>query len=276
MHIRFQVLVKYVLLAVALCSIICLHELGHWAAATVVGFNASYFSVGLGQPYLRLGAVNGTELRLTPWLLGGAVHINEISRDDSQKADRASTRSSNESKKEPEFWKVVAVLMAGPATNLLLAVVLLTCLYRRRGMLSGLRTSIEMCLTYSVEILMTVPRVLAIKSVPRNLKCFEYCQLFSLLALTTTSATNALRTLAAISLSLAVLNIVPLPVVDGGQVLLPLYEPAIMDYFDAGGERILLALCKLAVLLLILFMIVRNAEWPVFSAPQDAPARADA
>lgn len=91
-----------------LAFLIVAHEFGHWFVARSLGFEVEIFSVGFGQPAVKLGRLWGTNFQITPWLIGGYVSINPT---------------------DPKFqaskvWKRAAVMAAGVTMNTLLAVLM--------------------------------------------------------------------------------------------------------------------------------------------------------
>lgn len=91
-----------------LAFLIVAHEFGHWFVARSLGFEVKTFSVGVGQPAVKLGRLWGTDFQITPWLIGGFVSIDPT---------------------DPKFqaskvWKRAAVMAAGVTMNTLLAVVM--------------------------------------------------------------------------------------------------------------------------------------------------------
>jgi regulator of sigma E protease len=103
------------------------HEFGHWIAARWAGIPVPVFSIGLdpelnGLPYfpvLRWTFMErwGTKFQATPYLVGG---FNQIDPD-------------GEAFKQAAWWKKVGVLAAGPAMNLIVAVVIMFGSYTALG-----------------------------------------------------------------------------------------------------------------------------------------------
>lgn len=101
---------------VALALLIVIHEYGHFWVARKCGVKVLRFSVGFGKPIWRKTGKDGTEYVLAPIPLGGYVKML-----DEREADVA------ESEREQAFnrqslRKRVAIVAAGPAANLLFAV----------------------------------------------------------------------------------------------------------------------------------------------------------
>ena len=117
--------VGYVALCVLLFSLaIAIHEFGHFIVALKLGLRVERFSLGFG-PAIWKKTVNGVEYRLSWIPLGGYVSIPDVDPEgtkalEGEKADGAA---------EPPraaipAWKEILVALAGPAMNLVLAVVL--------------------------------------------------------------------------------------------------------------------------------------------------------
>jgi len=101
---------------VALALLIVIHEYGHFWVARKCGVKVLRFSVGFGKPIWRKVGKDGTEYVLAPIPLGGYVKML-----DEREAEVV------ESEREQAFnrqslSKRVAIVVAGPAANLLFAV----------------------------------------------------------------------------------------------------------------------------------------------------------
>jgi regulator of sigma E protease len=104
----------------ALAVLVFIHELGHYSVARWCGVKVLRFSIGFGKPLLtwRVGP-DRTEWSLSPIPLGGYVKmLDEREQGDVDPADanRAFNRQS--------LAKRSAIVVAGPAANFLLAIVL--------------------------------------------------------------------------------------------------------------------------------------------------------
>jgi regulator of sigma E protease len=107
-----------------LAVLVVIHELGHYLVARWCGVKIVRFSVGFGKVIWsrRLGR-DRTEWALSAVPLGGYVKMADEREGDVSPADlaRAFNRQS--------VWKRIAIVAAGPAANLLLAVALFAGTY---------------------------------------------------------------------------------------------------------------------------------------------------
>jgi membrane-associated protease RseP (regulator of RpoE activity) len=112
--------VGVVVFAFGLLFSVCLHEAGHMGVAKALGMRVSRYFVGFGPTIFSFHR-NGTEYGLKAIPAGGFVAIDGMSPHVLDMApkdeDRAFWRANP--------WKRTAVMMAGSATHLLLAIVLL-------------------------------------------------------------------------------------------------------------------------------------------------------
>jgi regulator of sigma E protease len=104
---------------IVLGSLIIVHEFGHFIVAKRAGVGVLKFSVGFG-PRLFGRTVNGTEYVLSAVPLGGYV---KMVGEDPDAADAVDPRISFS---HQNVWKRVAIVVAGPAFNLLFAFVVFT------------------------------------------------------------------------------------------------------------------------------------------------------
>lgn len=107
--------------------LIILHELGHFAVAKAVGMRVERFSLFF-PPLIARKKVGETEYAIGAVPLGGYVKISGMSPDENlpeEVRDRAYHAQ--------PVWKRVAVIAAGPAVNLLLALLLLFVFFWQIG-----------------------------------------------------------------------------------------------------------------------------------------------
>lgn len=103
---------------VALGLLISIHEFGHFWVARRVGVKVLKFSVGFGKPlWSRRSSVDGTEYAIGAIPLGGYVKMLDEREGDVDPAalDGAFNRKN--------VWQRIAVVLAGPLANFLLAIV---------------------------------------------------------------------------------------------------------------------------------------------------------
>ena len=112
---------------VAIGVLVTIHELGHYWVARWCNVKILRFSIGFGRPLLlrRLGR-DKTEWVLAAIPLGGFVKMLDERDDDEGKIDPAQAhRAFN--RQNP--WKRIAIVLAGPAANFLLAALLYWVLF---------------------------------------------------------------------------------------------------------------------------------------------------
>jgi regulator of sigma E protease len=119
-----MLLQKLLFFAVTLGVLVVFHELGHYVVARLVGVKVLRFSVGFGRIVWsrRLGR-DRTEWALSAVPLGGYVKMVDEREGEVSPADlgRAFNRQS--------VWRRIAIVAAGPAANLFLAVLLFAGTY---------------------------------------------------------------------------------------------------------------------------------------------------
>jgi len=86
------------------------HELGHYSVARWAGLPATDFSIGFGKPIASWTDSRGTKWSFAPFLLGGYVKFP--------------TKDNRSGLDLLPYWHKMAVVFAGPATNVVLAFVL--------------------------------------------------------------------------------------------------------------------------------------------------------
>ncbi len=110
---------------VAIGVLVTIHEYGHFWVARKLGFKVLRFSVGFGKPLLRKvgGAPDHTEYVLAAIPLGGYVKLL----DEREGTVTAAERHRSFTYKTP--WQRILVLLAGPAANILFAVLVLWAMF---------------------------------------------------------------------------------------------------------------------------------------------------
>jgi regulator of sigma E protease len=114
---------------VAVSVLVTVHEFGHYWVARKLGFKVLRFSVGFGKPlYKRVGkAPDYTEFVIAAVPLGGYVRMLDERDGDVPSADLPRAFGS----KPP--WQRILVMLAGPAANIVFAIVVLWGIYWVNG-----------------------------------------------------------------------------------------------------------------------------------------------
>jgi regulator of sigma E protease len=106
---------------VAICLLVTVHEFGHYWVARRLGFKVLRFSVGFGKAlWSRTAGPDRTEYVIAAVPLGGYVKML-----DEREGPVASAELHRAFNRRPH-WQRITVLLAGPAFNILFAVLLLT------------------------------------------------------------------------------------------------------------------------------------------------------
>ena len=109
--------VLYFLLLVGV--LVLIHELGHFVAAKVLDVRVLRFSIGYGRPLVRV-KLGETEYQIGAFPLGGYVRIQGIEGADDD---------GNRSFASRPLWQRLVIVLAGPAANLLLPVIIYFVLF---------------------------------------------------------------------------------------------------------------------------------------------------
>jgi regulator of sigma E protease len=114
---------------IGISLLVTIHEFGHYWVARRLGFKVLRFSVGFGKPlWKRVGpAPDHIEYVVAAVPLGGYVRMLDERDGEVPAADRPRAFTS----KPP--WQRILVLLAGPAANILFAIVVLAAMFWSRG-----------------------------------------------------------------------------------------------------------------------------------------------
>jgi regulator of sigma E protease len=113
---------------VAVGLLVTVHEFGHYFVARRLGFKVLRFSVGFGRPLLKwVGGADRVEYVIAAIPLGGYVKLLDEREGPVPPAELARSFT----RRPP--WQRIAVLLAGPASNILFAVLLLGAMFWVNG-----------------------------------------------------------------------------------------------------------------------------------------------
>ena len=115
----------YIAVCVLLFALaILVHEFGHLVVALSLGLKVDAFSIGFGKAIWKK-RIRGVEYRLSCLPLGGYVSIPDVDPEGTKALEGEKGNEPTSAAKSPiPPWKEIAVAVAGPAMNLVLAAVL--------------------------------------------------------------------------------------------------------------------------------------------------------
>ena len=115
---------------ITIAVIVIIHEWGHYIVARLAGVKILAFSFGFGRVLWRRKDKRGCEWRLSLWPLGGYVKMLDAAEKESLAAEGQTFSEADwaNSFDKKSVWKRFAVVFAGPAMNLILAVVIYAAL----------------------------------------------------------------------------------------------------------------------------------------------------
>jgi regulator of sigma E protease len=119
-----QILIAIVAFVVAIGILVAVHEFGHFWVARRLGIRVLRFSIGFGRPlWMRKSSKDDVEYVIASVPLGGYVKLLDEREGNvpAHELPRAFNRA--------PVWKRIAVLLAGPAFNLIFAVALYWVLF---------------------------------------------------------------------------------------------------------------------------------------------------
>lgn len=236
-------------------SLICLHEFSHCVAARLVGLHPTAFRIGQGEPSLVLTNWGGTEIRLSPFLLGGSVRVEEFQLNPGTPSISVSTT---------DCLKSFIVRIVGPLGSSLLAVAYLMPAMRRKSRLNGLRQLVcQIFPSYCADLFKTIATMLLFlpqRKVEREE--FYYWRLQDIPFRATDNLRLALIALGGTAFTEAVFNVLPFPVLDGGKAAIDVYELFAGRSLDGDTEIIVTVVSALVLALAVMVSVYRGYYWP--------------
>jgi len=123
-----SLLVTVLAFVVAICLLVTVHEFGHYWVARRLGFKVLRFSVGFGKAlWTRVGGADRTEYVIAAVPLGGYVKMLD------EREGPVAPEDLERSFTRRPHWQRIVVLLAGPAFNIMFAVLLLTAMFLVSG-----------------------------------------------------------------------------------------------------------------------------------------------
>ena len=117
----------------ALGPLVFIHELGHYLVARIFGVGAESFSIGFGREIGGWTDKRGTRWKVG-WLpLGGYVKfvgdLNPVSMPDSEADENLTAQERRQSFHHRPVWQRFLIVLAGPAANFLLAILIFAAFF---------------------------------------------------------------------------------------------------------------------------------------------------
>ena len=231
------------LMAIPIFGVLILaHEAGHYLGARAGGIGVSEFAIGFGPRLLQFDWRGTTwSLRLLP--LGGYVRWHEEGPASFSQAPR---------------WARAVALFSGPVANVLLAMVMLTALlaalkgYGWQALVAGPQVTLVMILGW-VQGLVGLLQGEGLADLSGPVGIAQATAQFVTLGLE-----QALLFTAFLSLNIALFNLLPIPALDGGRLLLVGLESIRRRPLDPQVEGLLHAGGFLLLMLLLVFTAVKD------------------
>jgi regulator of sigma E protease len=114
--------------------LVVIHELGHFVVAKLLDVKVLRFSLGYGRPLIRV-TLGETEYQLCVFPIGGYVRIlgieGEVAAPGAKRAEPGRSFASR------PLWQRLAIVLAGPAANLVLPVIIYFAFYAGHTMVGG-------------------------------------------------------------------------------------------------------------------------------------------
>ena len=245
--------------AVVVSVLVVVHELGHHLMAKWFGVPVDVFSVGFGPRLLAIRR-GGTEYRLSAIPFGGYVKMAGMATRGEPTPDGFDAKPR---------WQRFLILLAGPAMNILFALVLaivglwvgielpvekngvVTTVFYRPDPLAAIPLSVQVIATNTANILSTLAGL-----VTGQLPINHLVGPVGLAQIAGESSALGWRVLlsamAFISLNLGICNLLPIPILDGGHMLMLLCEGIARRPLPIGVRRAMLGAGAAAMLLLLI------------------------
>jgi regulator of sigma E protease len=118
--------------------IVFIHEFGHFFVARLCGVKVDEFAIGFGRELFGFNDKKGTRWKICLWPLGGYVKMYG-DKNGASMPDAEAIANMSEDEKKISFvgknvWQRMAIVIAGPIANFVLAIFIFTILFRLNGL----------------------------------------------------------------------------------------------------------------------------------------------
>lgn len=234
-------------LCILLFSIL-IHETGHFLAARRFNYAVNEFSIGMGPKLIQKTKNEiAYTIRLLP--LGGYVSFAEESKN--QRCISA-----------PSLSKCVVLIM-GAAFNLLLSILCFSLFFTISGYDCFQSIYESICFTCKyISILFGSPDTLfSIDSYGSIVSLVSYTNETLSMAVNLKQAVAYVLSIGGVlNISLAIVNLLPLPILDGGQILINTVELIAKRTIPQRAKLIINAVSWLLIMTLMVFLITRDIK----------------
>lgn len=231
-------LVAAITAVAGIAFLIIAHEAGHWLAARLLGMKTLVFSIGIGSKAtsFTLGRIWQTQFRIGFLPIGGYVLIPELSEESTGRTVLEEWGFDADSYVQQAAWKKAVVMAAGPGANLVLAYLLYAVLLVHHRHLPPAEAIVAAVTTTGAAVASVIGGLaMMLHLIPMSPdlpagasaihSVFGIFQIMQNAA--GSSAINFTQLLSYLSINLFVFNLVPLPMLDGGQLVLLSIEKAL-------------------------------------------------
>lgn len=234
--------------------IVTVHEGGHLLFAKIFNVYCSEFSIGMGlELYRKKNKETDFVIRLLP--IGGFCSMAGESEDIVEKRKDVNVPKERTIKGCAK-WKQVIIYLAGVCMNFVLGyiVIVLAILTIKvdgasMGLTIALQRAPEIFSSYALAI---VEGLKTLISQPTQISgiigIYSYTG-----EMVSSGLTYYLMLIALISINVGIFNLLPLPVLDGGRVLILIVEVIMRKDLDRKVEQIIMFICAILLILLMLW-----------------------
>ena len=260
-----------IILAIILfMMVILIHELGHFCCAKYLGVAVYELAVGVG-PMVRQSEKNGTKysLRLIPFggycdMDGTKMEVVEGKLDEDGEPEMEVRMIKNDDPcnyNNQPAWVKLLILSAGPVFNFLFAIIVMSltlAIFTDQFTLSAaLMDSFSMVGAYFVIIWQTIADLFVGRS-----GAAEFVGVVGMVDVIAEEASfglpNLIYFMGSISINLGIMNLIPIPALDGGRIVLTLLRKLTGNRISDELESKINTFGVLIIFILMIFLIIKD------------------
>jgi regulator of sigma E protease len=246
--------------------LIAFHEFGHFSIAKYLGVNVYEFAVGMG-PVIASKEKGGTTYSFRAFPIGGFCDLDgtEVEvmdgEDGEEEIELKRSEDPNDFINQPA-WSKILILLAGPIFNIILALIIMTAVLMiassvKMSFIDALKDSLATVAYYFVIIWRTIAGLFTGKT-----SASEFSGVVGIVNIMAQEASYGLANLiyfmGALSVNLGVMNLLPIPALDGGRIVITIARKLSGDRLSERAEAIINGAGMVLLLALMAALVVKD------------------
>lgn len=246
--------------------LIAFHELGHFSVAKYLGVNVYEYAIGMG-PVIVQKEKGGTMYSLRAIPIGGfcdldGTEVEVFDGDDGEEEVEVKRSEDPRDFINQPAWSKILILLAGPLFNIILALIIMTLVLMlasatRMSFIDAFKDTLATIGYYFIVIVKTICGLFNGKT-----QASDFSGIVGIVSIAAEEArygiANLIYFMGMLSVNLGVMNLMPIPALDGGRILITLIRKLSGDRLSEKAETVLNGAGMLLLLALMALLVVKD------------------